>query len=119
MVSKLNIEALMSTLKIVDEKCVERAVNAINTANRVAIYALSGSLIAAQDALFKFDRLGINCRLYDTPHSQILSAATLNAEDAAIFLSYSGEQKISSPPPNSPPIAALNASPLRNMVKTP
>lgn len=93
MVSKLNIEALMSTLKIVDEKCVERAVNAINTANRVAIYALSGSLIAAQDALFKFDRLGINCRLYDTPHSQILSAATLNAEDAAIFLSYSGETK--------------------------
>lgn len=92
-VSRLNIEALANTLKIIDEKCVERAVNAINNANRVAIYALSGSLIVAEDALFKFDRLGINCRLYDTPHSQILSAAALNPDDVAIFLSYSGETK--------------------------
>ncbi|HOC80711.1 MAG TPA: SIS domain-containing protein [Bacilli bacterium] len=65
----------------------------MNEAKHVAIYALSGSLIAAQDIVFKFDRLGINCRLYDTPHSQILSAAGLNSDEVAIFLSYSGETK--------------------------
>lgn len=59
----------------------------------MCIYALSGSIVVAEDALFKFDRLGINCRIYDTPHSQILSAATLNPEDVALFLSYSGETK--------------------------
>ncbi|MFA5421751.1 MAG: MurR/RpiR family transcriptional regulator [Bacilli bacterium] len=93
LVSRLNIEALTNTLKIIDDKCVERAVNAINTANRLCIYALSGSTVVAEDALFKFDRLGINCRIYDTPHSQILSASNLNPEDVALFLSYSGETK--------------------------
>jgi DNA-binding MurR/RpiR family transcriptional regulator len=92
-VSRLNIEALTNTLKIIDPRCVEWAVNAINSANRVAIYALSGSLIVAEDAIFKFDRLGINCRLYDTPHSQILSTTNLTSDDAAIFISYSGETK--------------------------
>lgn len=92
-VSRLNIEALTNTLKIIDEGCVERTVNAINNANRVCIYALSGSIVVAEDARFKFDRLGINCRIYDTPHSQILSAAILRPEDVALFLSYSGETK--------------------------
>lgn len=92
-VSRLNIESLANTLKIIDDQCVERAVDAINNANRVCIYALSGSTVVAEDACFKFDRLGLTCRIYDTPHSQILSAAILNPEDAAIFLSYSGETK--------------------------
>jgi DNA-binding MurR/RpiR family transcriptional regulator len=35
---------------------------------------LSGSVVIAEDAAFKFERLGIDCQVYDTVHSQILSA---------------------------------------------
>lgn len=92
-VSRLNIEALSSTLKIIDERCVEKAVAAIDKANRVCIYALSGSIVIAEDAAFKFERLGIDCQVYDTVHSQILSATILKPNDVAIFISYSGETK--------------------------
>lgn len=93
LVIRLNIEALTSTLKIIDEHCVERAVTAIDKADHVCIYALSGSIVIAEDALFKFERLGINCQLFDKSHSQILSAAILKPTDVAILISYSGETK--------------------------
>ncbi len=93
LVSRLNIEALSSTLKIIDDRCVEKAVEAIDQADRVCIYALSGSVVIAEDAAFKFERLGIDCQVYDTVHSQILSATILKPNDVAILISYSGETK--------------------------
>jgi DNA-binding MurR/RpiR family transcriptional regulator len=92
-VSRLNIESLANTLKIIEEGCVERAVAAIDKGCRVCIYALSGSIVVAEDAIFKLERLGIDCKLYSTPHSQILSTTILKPECVAIFISYSGETK--------------------------
>lgn len=90
-VCKLNIGALNSTLKILNAEDIEKAVNLINKANKVYIYALSGSKVVAYDAVFKFQRLGIDCQAYDDPHSQILSASILNKDDVAIVISYTGE----------------------------
>ncbi|MFA5481041.1 MAG: MurR/RpiR family transcriptional regulator [Bacilli bacterium] len=90
-ITRLNIEGLTNTIKIIDPKCVEKAVEAIQNAKRVAIYALSGSIVVADDAVFKFERLGIDCRIYHTAHSQILSATILEPTDVAIVISYSGE----------------------------
>jgi len=90
-VSRLNVEAINNTLKIIDEKAVEKAVNMIDKANKVYFYALSGSKVVADDAVFKFQRLGIDCQEYDTPHSQILSASISEPNEVAIFISYTGE----------------------------
>ena len=92
-VSKLNIEAITNTLKIITKDCVQRAVEAIDKASKVCIYALSGSLVVAEDAVFKFERLGIDCRVLDSVHSQILSAMILKPTDVAILISYTGETK--------------------------
>lgn len=92
-ISRLNIEALISTAKIINPDCVEKAIDIMNKANRIYIYALSGSIVVAQDLEFKLDRLSISCRAYITPHSQKLSATTLKPNDVAIFISYSGETK--------------------------
>jgi len=92
-VTRLNIEAMTNTLKVIDKKCVEKAVEAIDKANRVCIYALSGSVVVADDAAFKFERLGIDCQVFNTVHSQILSASILKPNDVAILISYSGETK--------------------------
>ena len=90
-VCKMNIRALDATLKVISADEVEKAINLIDKANKVYIYALSGSKVVAYDAVFKFQRLGIDAQAYDDPHSQILSASILNKNDVAIVISYTGE----------------------------
>ena len=90
-VCKMNIRALDATLKVISADEVEKAINLIDKAHKVYIYALSGSKVVAYDAVFKFQRLGIDAQAYDDPHSQILSASILNKNDVAIVISYTGE----------------------------
>lgn len=92
-VSRLNVEAINNTLKVIDEKAIEKAVNMVDKANKVYFYALSGSKVVADDAVFKFQRLGIDCQEYDTAHSQILSASISKPNEVAIVISYTGETK--------------------------
>ncbi len=90
-VSNLNINCLNTTLKIINPKDVEKAVELIDKATKVNIYALSGSKVVAYDAFFKFQRLGIDVQAFDEPHSQLLSASVSKPTDVAIIISYTGE----------------------------
>ena len=92
-VCNLNIESIRNSLMMLEETKVLKAIEAIHKAPRVVVYALSGSVAPAVDLKFKFQRLGINCEVYDNPHSLILSATTLKSKDVVIALSYTGETK--------------------------
>ena len=92
-VCNLNIESIRNSLMMLEESKVLKAIEAIHKAPRVVVYALSGSVAPALDLKFKFQRLGINCEVYDNPHSLILSATTLKSKDVVIALSYTGETK--------------------------
>ena len=92
-VCNLNIESIRNSLMMIEETKVLKAIEAIHRAPRVVVYALSGSVAPALDLKFKFQRLGINCEVYDNPHSLILSATTLKSKDVVIALSYTGETK--------------------------
>ena len=92
-VCNLNIESIRNSLMMLEETKVLKAIEAIHRAPRVVVYALSGSVAPALDLKFKFQRLGINCEVYDNPHSLILSATTLKSKDVVIALSYTGETK--------------------------
>ena len=92
-VCNLNIESIRKSLMMLEETKVLKAIVAIHKAPRVVVYALSGSVAPALDLKFKFQRLGINCEVYDNPHSLILSATTLKSKDVVIALSYTGETK--------------------------
>ncbi|MCI7039823.1 MAG: MurR/RpiR family transcriptional regulator [Mollicutes bacterium] len=92
-VCNLNIESIRNSLMMLEETKVLKAIEAIHKAPRDVVYALSGSVAPALDLKFKFQRLGINCEVYDNPHSLILSATTLKSKDVVIALSYTGETK--------------------------
>ena len=92
-VCNLNIESIRNSLMMLEETKVLKAIEAIHKAPRVVVYALSGSVAPALDLKVKFQRLGINCEVYDNPHSLILSATTLKSKDVVIALSYTGETK--------------------------
>ena len=94
-VSNLNINCLNTTLKIINPKDVEKAVELIHKATKVNIYALSGSKVVAYDAFFKFQRLGIDVQAFDEPHSQLLSASVSKPTDVAIIISF-GARGVSS-----------------------
>jgi DNA-binding MurR/RpiR family transcriptional regulator len=92
-VSNGNIEAIQKSMKILEPTAIEKACNFIDKAGKVYLYAIGGSAIAIRDAVFKFQRLGIECQAFDNAHDQILSASILRTGDVAFYVSYSGESK--------------------------
>lgn len=88
-----DMKAIEDTLKILDRKEVERAINAISNANKIQFYGLGGSAPVAFDAQHKFLRHGIPCIAYNDSHMQIMSASMLGKGDVVIGISHSGSTK--------------------------
>lgn len=86
-------EAFSDTLNHLDLNMLERAVEALNSANRIEFYGQGGSAVVARDAHHKFFRLGIPCIAYDDPHMQVMSAALLSPNDVVVAVSHTGSTK--------------------------
>ena len=93
LVCSLNIEAITNTYKMLDMKTLNKVIKLIDKAQRVVIFALSGSIVVAKDMLFKLERLGIACQVSDNYHSLLANASTLKKNELAVFISYSGKTK--------------------------
>jgi DNA-binding MurR/RpiR family transcriptional regulator len=92
-VSNKNIQSIRDTLKLLDPKTVREAVQAINRARRVDFYGIGSSALIAQDAQQKFMRINKLSSAYADAHLQMTSANSLNAQDTAVGISYSGATK--------------------------
>lgn len=88
-----DMKAIEDTLKILDIKEVERAIDVISKASRIQFYGLGGSAPVAFDAQHKFLRHGIPCIAYNDSHMQIMSASMLGKGDVVIGISHSGSTK--------------------------
>jgi DNA-binding MurR/RpiR family transcriptional regulator len=90
-VSMSNTKAIENTLSVLDEKELQRAIDAICKARRIDFYGVGSSGNVAMDANNKFMRINKTSIASQDPHVQILSATTLKPEDVAVLISYSGE----------------------------
>lgn len=90
-VSQKNIESVKQTLKILDNASIERAIEALNEANRIDFYGAAASQVIAQDAQQKFLRINKYCTAFEDAHLQLTSSVTLTKNDIAVGISYSGE----------------------------
>jgi RpiR family carbohydrate utilization transcriptional regulator len=88
-----NVKALRDTLKVMDVEALERALNAILAANRVQIYAIGGSGVAARELQFKLMQLGINANAFIDSQMQFISASLLTDRDVGIAISHSGAKR--------------------------
>ncbi|MBA7657192.1 putative HTH-type transcriptional regulator YbbH [subsurface metagenome] len=86
----INSEALQDTKKVINIEEIERAISAIDTAERIDIYGAGGSSIAAENARMRFYRIGKRCLVYNDPNQQAVSASLLSPKDAAIGICNSG-----------------------------
>lgn len=90
-VGMTDIRSIENTMKLLDVKEMESAVNAIIDSKRVDFYGLGSSGIVALDAQNKFLRINKTSMASTDAHLQMLQATTLSKGDCAVLISYSGE----------------------------
>lgn len=84
------INALNQTLNGLDLEAVERAADAIYSANQVLFFGTGGSLLVAQDALHKLMKIGIKIHVHADQDLQLMSSSLLKKGDVAVGISHSG-----------------------------
>ncbi len=88
-----SIQAMESTLRLLDIEEMEKAVEVISKAKRLDFYGAGNSGICAEDAELKFSRIGYYTNCCTDVHRQLLAAATIKSGDVALFFSYYGTTK--------------------------
>jgi DNA-binding MurR/RpiR family transcriptional regulator len=88
-----NILALQETIKILNEKELERAVEALGRASLLVFYGMAGSAAVALDSAHKFLRINIRSVSYSDSHMQAISASLLRKGDVAFGISHSGSSR--------------------------
>jgi RpiR family transcriptional regulator, carbohydrate utilization regulator len=88
-----NILALQETIKILNEKELEKAVEALYHANLVVFYGMAASAAVALDSAHKFLRINIRSVSYSDSHMQAISSSLLRNGDVAFGISHSGSSR--------------------------
>ena len=89
-VFRSDMETLNQTLKVVDAKAMERAVQAILSARRVEVYGIGSSAPIAEDANYRLVRIGIESKAVIDSHVQAISASLTGPGVAVLTVSHSG-----------------------------
>jgi DNA-binding MurR/RpiR family transcriptional regulator len=89
----LNTQALHDTQRVLELGVLEQVVAALLRARRVDIYATGGASIAARELHFKCMQLGLNANAFLDSQMQVMSAASLTADDLGFGISHSGLQR--------------------------
>ncbi|GAC1368461.1 MAG: MurR/RpiR family transcriptional regulator [Ktedonobacteraceae bacterium] len=88
-----NIDALLTTLRSLDLSSMEKAIDAIQQARRIDLYAIGISASVALDAYNRLLGLGLAVNWLPDIANQIASAALLTSQDVALAFSYAGETR--------------------------
>jgi DNA-binding MurR/RpiR family transcriptional regulator len=88
-----NIQALRDTQRTLDLEVLRQVVHAILGARRVDIYATGGAGIVARELHFKCMQLGITANAFLDSQMQVMSAASVMAQDVGIGISHTGTQR--------------------------
>ncbi|WP_425058880.1 putative HTH-type transcriptional regulator YbbH [Sporomusa carbonis] len=83
-------EGLQDTLKLLDFTALQKAIDILNTARKLDIYAFGISSVIASDIEHRFIRFGIPTKSYSDLHMQLISASLLEPEDVVIAVSHTG-----------------------------
>jgi DNA-binding MurR/RpiR family transcriptional regulator len=89
----LNISAINETLTLIDLKEIHNAVELMISAKKIYFFGSGVSQITAQDAVYKFTRIGFNVETYVDYHMQLMQASLLTKNDVGVGISFSGSTK--------------------------
>ncbi len=82
--------AILQVRDLLNRESIDKAVQWISAAQRVEFYAVGHYSVVADDAQFKFLRMGISSVAYTAPRLQMMAANLLRPEVVAVIISSSG-----------------------------
>jgi len=82
--------AILQVRDHLNRESIDKAVQWITAAQRVEFYAVGHYSVVADDAQFKFLRMGVSSVAYTAPRLQMMAANLLRAEVVAVVISSSG-----------------------------
>ena len=85
-----DMETLNQTLKVIDTRAMENAVQAILGARRVEVYGIGSSAPVAEDANYRLLRIGLESKAVVDSHVQAISASLTGPGVAVLTVSHSG-----------------------------
>lgn len=89
-VFEADVRAIRETLALLDEDVLERAVRALDEAERIEVYGIGSSAPIAWDAHYRFLRIGLHTTAVTDAHVQAVSASLLDGRAAALVVSHTG-----------------------------
>jgi len=87
------ISSLNETLRINDNKELDKAITYIHSSKRIAFFGMGGSAAIALDAYHKFMRTGKYCTFHEDSHFQAMVSAMYDENDCIIAISNTGSNK--------------------------
>lgn len=85
-----SLEALVDTQRLLDVASLDRATDALAGCSRVLFAGIGASGLVAQDACYKFSRIGIVSVAFTDTHMQAAIASLLGPADCCVAMSHSG-----------------------------
>lgn len=85
--------SLESTKKAINPETLQKASEAIMSANKIVVLGLGNSAAVALDASHKLLRIGCSAYAYTDNHMQVIAASHLKKGDVVIGISHSGSSK--------------------------
>lgn len=82
--------AILQVRDHLNRETIDRAIALITAAQRVEFYAVGHYSVVADDAQFKFLRMGVSSVSYTVPRLQVLAANLLRPDVVAVVISSSG-----------------------------
>ncbi|MFM8510766.1 MAG: SIS domain-containing protein, partial [Betaproteobacteria bacterium] len=82
--------AILQVRQHLNRDSIDRAIDHISRAQRLSVHASGYMGVVAQDAQFKFLRLGLSCNAYTDPRLHQLATGVLQPQDVVLIISSSG-----------------------------
>lgn len=86
-------QTLDDTLKTLDTKRINRAVDLLAAAKEIIFVGVGTSSPNTEDAYNKFFRAGFSCSVFTDSHLQVMKASLMDREDVLVVISHSGSTK--------------------------
>ncbi len=87
------ISSLSSTLAILNEDSLTRALAILTNARKCGIFGLGASKIMGEAACQRFLRTSLDTRFFADYHMQLMLSGTLTPQDCALVISHTGRNK--------------------------
>lgn len=87
------VRSLQDTEELLDAGAIEQAVEYLRGADRIILFGVGGSAIAALDMYNKLSRIGLHAHFSLDVHCQLLETSALTERSVALVFSFNGRTK--------------------------